>query len=213
MRDRTHKRHPVPAKRLRRQTIALAVAALGLMTVVVAVTVDALHTDEPMEIIEERILTSAAPVHIITAPEATAPPEPISAPLSEDVVLLAKIMQEEDGVGWPNMIIMALGEVVLNRVASPEYPDTIREVLYQVDDGYIQYAPVHTPTWEAIKPEARYIELAQRLLDGERVLENPQIIYQALFEQGRGTVMSYTDFALDTTTYFCLTDSPELYDG
>lgn len=135
---------------------------------------------------------------------------------SADVILLAKIMQEEDGVDWPDMMIMALGEVVLNRVASPEYPGSIRGVLYQVVEGpngerAIQYAPVHSSMWESITPEKHYIELAERLLSGERVLNDPLIIYQALFEQEGETILTYKDTVLGTKTYFCRTEHPELY--
>lgn len=115
----------------------------------------------------------------------------------------------EDGHEWPDWAIMAIGEVVLNRVASVEFPDTIEAVLMQ--DNPTQYASVHESKWEGSAPGAHYIELAEKLLGGERVLNNPQIVYQALFEQGRGTVVTYHDFYLGSTTYFCLTDSPGLY--
>lgn len=172
-------------------------------------------TDETIDANIERLQ------YMAEEPETTPPPEPLAASEvhilpTEDEALLAKIMQEEDGVGWPDAMIMCIGEVVLNRVASPEYPDTIREVLYEVDydaagNKYIQYAPVHRSSWERIAPEEHYVELARRLLAGERVLNNPQIVYQALFEQGRGTVVTYHDFYLGSTTYFCLTDMPGLY--
>ena len=128
--------------------------------------------------------------------------------LSEDVVLLARIMQEEDGIDWPDAMIMCIGEVVLNRVDSPDYPDTVRGVLYQIDCGYVQYAPVYAPGWESIEPQKKYVELAERLLDGERVLDDGRVVYQALFEQGEGAVLAYHDVSLGSTTYFCLTEGP-----
>ena len=127
----------------------------------------------------------------------------------EDVVLLAKIIEKEQGVGWPDSMVIALGEVVLNRLASPEYPDDIRSVLYAT--GPIQYEPVYDAGWEEFLPSERSVRLAIRLLKGERVLHDPRIVYQALFEQGTGTVMTYHDFILGTTTFFCLTDHPEMY--
>lgn len=143
--------------------------------------------------------------------------EPVSAFSSEDVTLLARIMQEEDGVdevddpdhAWPDLPIMAIGEVVLNRVASPEYPNTIEAVLKQTNP--IQYAPVYEAGWDRIKPHERYIELAIRLLAGERVLGDPQVVYQATFSQGRGAVMTWHDTYIGSTTYFCLTSNPGLY--
>ena len=59
----------------------------------------------------------------------------------EDLFLLAKIITSEAGSErlsdeWR----MCVGEVVLNRVASPEFPDTVEEVILQ--EG--QYAGVNT---------------------------------------------------------------------
>ena len=126
----------------------------------------------------------------------------------DDLYLLAKIIREEDGADddgheWPDMPIIALANVVLNRVASPLFPDTIREVLYQEGPGdTVQYAPVHTDAWETTEPEERYVRLAQRALMGERVIKE-DVIWQALFPQGKVTVMTYYDDYLNTTTYFC----------
>lgn len=118
-----------------------------------------------------------------------------------DVYLLAKIMQAESGIDWPDWAVMCIGEVVLNRVESPLFPNTIYDVLYQVNP--VQYEPVHTSVWEMLEPEEEYIDLACRLLDGERVMKNQSVIWQALFPQGERTVITYYDKALDTTTYFC----------
>lgn len=118
-----------------------------------------------------------------------------------DVWELAKIMQAEAGVDWPDWAVMCIGEVVLNRVEHEGFPGTIHDVLYQVDP--MQYAPVHEPDWEGMEPEEDYIGLARRLMDGERVMHNPDVIWQALFPQGNRTVITYYDKTLDTTTYFC----------
>ena len=46
----------------------------------------------------------------------------------EDLDLLARIIYAEAGCTWiPNWVQQLVGSVVLNRVASPYYPDTIRE--------------------------------------------------------------------------------------
>lgn len=125
----------------------------------------------------------------------------------DDLYLLAKILREEDGADgdgheWPDMPIIALANVVLNRVASPLFPDTIREVLYQEGPGdVVQYAPVHTDAWETTEPTERYVRLAQRALEGERVI-GEDVIYQALFAQGK-VIMTYYDEYMGSTTYFC----------
>ena len=193
-----------------------AIQAFGLFLVLLSVLLGLLMRSEPENVsnsdtINAQITSEEKEQSIVsnsdTGPEAPLPDEYDA----EDVRLLAKIMDAEDGHDWPDAIILCIGEVVLNRVSSPEFPDTIRDVLYQDDSGIIQYAPVHSAAWAASEPTERYIELAKRLLDGERILNDPAIIYQATFEQGRGTVLSYHDFYIGSTTYFCRSERPGLY--
>ena len=59
----------------------------------------------------------------------------------EDLDLLARVIYAEVGCTWiPDWVQQMVGSVVLNRVASPYYPDTIYDVIYQPG----QYAP----TWD-----------------------------------------------------------------
>lgn len=127
----------------------------------------------------------------------------------EDVYLLSKIIALECGPNWADQGIMAIGEVVLNRVVSPEFPNTIREVLYQTDP--IQYEPVWSDGWEDYIPTERYVRLALRLLEGERVFHDPSIVFQALFPQGSGIAYAYHDNDLNNDTYFCWTNYPDNY--
>ena len=127
---------------------------------------------------------------------------------SDDAEQLARIMMAEAGGSWPDAFTMCVGEVVLNRVESPEYPDSIYGVLHQAG----QYSPVLDGSWYRFTPGERELELANRLLGGERVFCAPTVVYQALFEQGSRTVMTYCDQDTGTVTYFCRTDNPELYE-
>ncbi len=127
----------------------------------------------------------------------------------DDLYLLAKIISWESGPDWRDWGILAIGEVVLNRVASPEFPNTIRDVIYQTDP--IQYEPVWSDGWEDYIPSERYVRLALRLLDGECVFNDPSIVFQALFPQGSGTVCAYHDDDLDNDTYFCWSYEPDYY--
>jgi len=146
--------------------------------------------------------SSAAAVEYRPASEETTihPHEPQATPCP-DIYLLAKIMQKEAGVDWPDWAVMCIGEVVLNRVEHESFPNSISEVLYQKNP--VQYAPVWTSSWGTMEPEEQYIDLARRLLDGERVLKNPDVIWQALYPQGTQTILTYHDKVLNTTTYFC----------
>ncbi|MFZ5591865.1 MAG: cell wall hydrolase [Bacillota bacterium] len=58
-----------------------------------------------------------------------------------DFDLLARLITAEAG-GEPYQAQLAVGAVVMNRVKSSLFPDTIRAVIYQVDNGHYQFTPV-----------------------------------------------------------------------
>ena len=99
---------------------------------------------------------------------------------------------------------MCVGEVVLNRVASPEFPDTIRGVVYQRG----QYSVVNSPRFESLAPRRECVDAALRLLQGERHMV-PGVVYQADYLQGE-LFSVYFDRRLGNT-YFCLSENLELY--
>jgi len=125
----------------------------------------------------------------------------------DDLNLLAKIIYWEAGSEWlSDDWKMCAGEVVLNRVASPEFPDTIKDVVYQRG----QYAGVTSNSFKKQKPDELCVSLALRLLEGERVLNTPSVIFQANFRQGSGVYLALYDKHLGWT-YFCYSLHPELY--
>lgn len=125
----------------------------------------------------------------------------------QDLFLLAKIITSEAGSErlsdeWR----MCVGEVVLNRVASPEFPDTVEEVILQ--EG--QYAGVNTDEFTYyLNPTEDSVNAALRLLQGERLMD-PWVVFQANFPQGGGVYAKYYD-SLYGYTYFCSSSHPELY--
>jgi len=123
------------------------------------------------------------------------------------IFLLSKLIyyvagEERLGDEWR----MCTGEVVLNRVASPEFPDSMEEVIYQpgqydgVDSDYFAY--VLTPTESCV-------EAAIRLLRGERLME-PQVVFQASTPQGGGLYRSFYDHDLGNA-FFCVSPNSHLY--
>jgi hypothetical protein len=63
-------------------------------------------------------------------------------PRTEDELdLLARLITAE-AQGEPYDTKVAVGAVVMNRVKSGEFPNTIKEVIYQNIDGYYQFTPV-----------------------------------------------------------------------
>ena len=116
----------------------------------------------------------------------------------EDLDLLARVIYAEVGCTWiPDWVQRMVGSVVLNRVNSSYYPDTIREVIYQPG----QYAP----TWDGSihkTPDARTIENARYLLENGSICPE-NVVGQNSIITGSGVYTSYRDPILHTTVYFC----------
>lgn len=123
-----------------------------------------------------------------------------------DLFLVSKIMTAEAGSYWlSDEWKMAVGEVLLNRVASPEFPNTIEECVYQSG----QYYSKSSSYFKKLLPWEKETRLAWRLLEGERHLE-PSVVFQANFTQGSCTFKSFYDRYLGWS-YFCYSTRPELY--
>lgn len=124
----------------------------------------------------------------------------------DEMMLLSKIMYAEAGSAWlSDEWKMRVGEVVLNRVASPEFPNTIAEVLAQPG----QYYGSNSRYFNNLLPSRTCVLLAIRLLQGERLMD-PSVVFQANFKQGSGTHTAAYDKYLGWT-YFCFSSKPELY--
>ena len=127
----------------------------------------------------------------------------------EELWLLSKIIHAEAGSAWlPMEWKMAVGEVVLNRMASPEFPDTMREVLEQPG----QYYGRGSRYFERLLPSAASVEAARRLLEGERVLSEPGVVFQSNYRLGSGVYLELQDRYLGST-YLCWSSRPELYES
>ena len=124
----------------------------------------------------------------------------------DDMLLLARVMYSEAGSDWlSDEWKMAVGEVVLNRVASPEFPNSIYAVVAQPR----QYGNL---AYSSMRPTARCAALAVRLLEGERVLNEPSVVFQANFVQGSGVYRVFYDRLLGAT-YMCYSSHRWLYEG
>lgn len=125
----------------------------------------------------------------------------------DDLALLAKVIHTEAGSAWLSMEWkMAVGEVLLNRVASPEFPDTLRDCAFQPG----QYTAADEGWFEVLLPFRDCVEAAYRLLSGERVLRDPSVVFQSGGVQGGGVALELTD-SVYGSVYFCYTSRPELY--
>jgi len=108
----------------------------------------------------------------------------------EEVELLARLITAEVGIDDEERSYLC-GAVVLNRIKSKDFPDTLRDVIYQ--PGQYQC----TVNGHINRPyEDIAYEIAEGLLtDGAEVDE--RIVYQAEFRQGSGVYKKIGN------TYFC----------
>lgn len=118
---------------------------------------------------------------------------------TDELELLALIIyQEHGGNASSDSSRIMVGNVVMNRVNSSRFPNSIYEVI-TANGQYGQENPKwpqrakNSVEWEAV---VRAFECAQRILDGEVILPD-YVVFQANFKQGKGTYIFQDD------TYFC----------
>lgn len=94
------------------------------------------------------------------------------------------------------------------KVASPEFPDSIEECIYQTG----QYYSRGNQYFANLLPYEDCVEAALRLLNGERIINDGSVVFQANFRQGSGTYLKLYDQQLGYT-YLCYSSYPELYES
>lgn len=112
------------------------------------------------------------------------------AKLNRDIDLLAHLIWNEVGI-LGEQAMYYCGSVVLNRMNSSIYPDTLEGVIYQRGQYEITWnGMISRPT-----PQRAY-EIARDLLENGSVLPS-NVLFQAEFTQGAGV------YAKIGNTYFC----------
>ena len=110
----------------------------------------------------------------------------------DELDMLAHLLGGEAGSDWcSDEMIYYVGSVVLNRVDSPNFPNTIEDVIFQSG----QYACTWDGNYERV-PSERCYRIAEELLRYGSVLPG-NVVYQAEFKQGSGV------FKKVQNMYFC----------
>ena len=133
---------------------------------------------------------TATPASVRTQTPKTAKPTPVrtqtpkQAPAQayskKDLDLLARVVYAEAGSDWcSDEMQLLVANVVINRMRDRRFPDTLRGVVYQRG----QYACAYK--LGRVKPNARAVKNAKRVLDGERFCP-AKVVYQSEFRQGKG---------------------------
>ena len=100
---------------------------------------------------------------------------------SADIYWLSRIICAESGAE-PMEGQIAVGNVVLNRVASDEFPDSIPAVIFDRVDG-VQFEPVENGTVYRT-PTSNSVEAAKRVLNGENTVRDALYFYAPALSQG-----------------------------
>jgi len=136
------------------------------------------------------------PVQVVEAQKelpAEAPEETQEADPEEVEILALVIYQEAGGDACSDETRRKVGEVALNRVSDPRFPDTLEEVLSQRGQyGRLYWTGLKWPDRASKPGEAHAVDRAYRI--AEEVLTSTDrllpenVIFQAEFEQGTETV-------------------------
>lgn len=115
----------------------------------------------------------------------------------EDLYWLSRVIQAEAGSSWiPDWVQRGVGSVVLNRVKSSRFANSVKGVVFQVGQYYCVTSGsiYNSPSQKAIDNAKYLLEKGSTLPDG--------VLGQS--EHIQGTIHSqYYDPYLRTTTYFC----------
>ena len=94
---------------------------------------------------------------------------------SEDIYWLSRIIEAEAGGESYNGKV-AVGNVVLNRVNSSEFPSSVKDVIFQYYRGIPMFSPVHNGTIYNT-PSQSSIDAAHAALNGARPVGNATYFY------------------------------------
>ena len=122
----------------------------------------------------------------------------------DELFLLSKFIQLRAGSVWvTDEFKLCMGEIVMNRLSSPDFPDTLEEVIYQ--EG--QFEGVLTENFQChLLPSYRCVEAAAKLLQGERMMSE-EVLYASGEKNGEVYAL-YSDARIGYT-YFCLGEKAE----
>ncbi|MBE0465828.1 MAG: cell wall hydrolase [Candidatus Desulforudis sp.] len=93
----------------------------------------------------------------------------------EELLLLARIIHAEArGESFWGQV--AVGAVIINRLASPDFPSDLREVIYQRTSNVYQFTPVGDGSI-VLKPDERAINAARHALQGSDPTQGALFFY------------------------------------
>ena len=122
-------------------------------------------------------------------PITLAPSPGLDAYSQEDLLWLSRIISAESQ-GEPLAGQIAVGNVVLNRVAHSDFPSTVKDVIFDTKHG-VQFTPVANGAiyWE---PTAQSVKAAQMALEGSNTVGKSLYFFNPSLSQGTWIVQNRT---------------------
>jgi N-acetylmuramoyl-L-alanine amidase len=91
---------------------------------------------------------------------------------------------------------LAVGQVVMNRVHSPEFPDTVHDVVFQRTCGVYEFSPVangtiyNTPSAESIQAAKEVLSGSVNIVPSALVFYNPSLTSKGNWVRQRHVIES-----------------------
>lgn len=86
----------------------------------------------------------------------------------EDLEVLLRIVEAEAGCEDEEGKLL-VANVILNRLNSERFPDSIREIVFQRDNGVSQFSPVTDGSYDRVQISEATVNAVGRALDGEDI--------------------------------------------
>lgn len=109
---------------------------------------------------------------------------------AEDYEVLLRIVEAEAG-GEDIEGKMLVAGVVLNRVEHEDFPDTVKEVVFQKSENSVQFSPVYSGRYERVTISEETVEAVERVLNGEDITRGA--LYFAARKHADSTKMRWFD--------------------
>ncbi len=109
---------------------------------------------------------------------------------NEDYEVLLRIVEAEAG-GEDIEGKMLVAGVVLNRVEHEDFPDTVKDVVFQQNNGVTQFSPVNGGRYYTVTVSEETVEAVERVLNGEDMTQGA--LYFAARKHANSTSMRWFD--------------------
>nr|WP_318683137.1 cell wall hydrolase [uncultured Acetatifactor sp.] len=108
----------------------------------------------------------------------------------KDLEMLLRIVEAEAGCEDEEGKLL-VANVVLNRVVSEKFPDTVSDVVFQRENGVTQFSPVSNGTIWSVEISEETVEAVGRALEGEDISQGA--LYFAAREYADSSKMKWFD--------------------